>query len=54
MKQTYIKPEILFENTELEQMIAVSLMDSTVWGDAESDGEVLSRRNLWDDYEEDE
>ena len=39
MKKEYMKPEMLFEELELEQMIAVSTLD----GDADPNKEVLSR-----------
>ncbi len=52
MKQTYIKPEVLVEKTELEEMIAASLeLITDVPADPEK--EALSREifSLLDEFE---
>ena len=55
MKKTYISPEILIQKIELQQMIAASGDPVVQTKDKEADesGEVLSRRNDWDDEEDD-
>lgn len=44
MKQIYMKPETLVMEVELQQMIALSK-----GGEADPNGEVLSRESDWDD-----
>lgn len=54
MKKTYISPEILIQKIELQQMIATSgdPVVQTKDEDANASGEVLSRRNDWDDEDD--
>lgn len=54
MKKTYISPEILIQKIELQQMIATSGDPVVQTKDeyANASGEVLSRRNDWDDEDD--
>lgn len=45
MKKIYMKPESLLVKVELQQMIALSKQG----GEANPNGEVLSRESGWDD-----
>lgn len=54
MKKTYLKPEFLITDIELQNMIALSKVEE----EANEEGEVLSRRrnrrNVWDEDEDEE
>ena len=51
MKKVYIKPETLFFKTETQQLLDASAPFGE--GNANKDGEVLSRHgSIWDDEED--
>lgn len=47
MKQTYVKPEALPMQMELQEIMALSLSEK----EADPDGEVLTRRSDWEEEE---
>jgi hypothetical protein len=51
MKKIYSAPALLVNETEVQQMVAVSLIDGT----ADPDGEVLTKENAgWDIWTDEE
>lgn len=50
MKKTYLKPNALVVKVETQQFIALSKVE----GEANPDGEVLSRRGRFSSWEEDD